>query len=200
MISKSDLKQGQKVIANLAFFQNLKKSFSPQFLHCFKHFDNPQKASFLDLSGGQKSMKKRTLKNALTKSRKNTTWNDIVSKSVPKWCQDEPQNRSKINEKSMLGGHGDPKAAQDHHRRSQDPPKTENRPHIDPKSAQNPPNIDPISTPNMMPSTSTPQPLPFSHELPPGLEVRGRRHGRSLKIITCPNRQGVLRGPTKHLK
>ena len=55
--------------------------------------------------------------------------------------QDGPQNRPKIDEKSILGAHGDPKAAQD-------PPKTPPRPSQDRKSTPNRPQIHPKSTPN----------------------------------------------------
>ena len=64
--------------------------------------------------------------------------------------QDGPQNRPKIDEKSILGAHGDPKAAQDPPKTLPRPPKTENLPQIDPKSVQNPPNIDPTSTQHLL--------------------------------------------------
>ena len=102
----------------------------------------------------------------------NASWHRIYRY----WSVWGPKMDFKIESKSMKNRSWAPMATprppKTHQRPSQDPPKTENRPQIDPKSAQNPPNID-----------ATPQPLPFSHELPPGLEVRGRRHGRSLKII-----------------
>ena len=47
--------------------------------------------------------------------------------------QDGPQNRPQIDQKSILGAHGDPKAAQDPPKTPQDTPKTENPPQRDPK-------------------------------------------------------------------
>ena len=95
-----------------------------------------------NVSGGPKSEQK---------SNKNRCKNDVQIGTPSKphffsiWVglgpQDGPQNRPQIDQKSILGAHGDPKAAQD-------PPKTLPRPKIDPKSTPNPPQIDPKSTPN----------------------------------------------------
>ena len=84
---KSEAEWRPGAIKNLTFFQNVKNSFSHQFLQYFSHVDHPQKASSLKPWGDQKWMKKRSLKNASTKSIKNATWSDFLSKSDPKWFQ-----------------------------------------------------------------------------------------------------------------
>ena len=73
----------------------------------------------------------------------NVSWHRFLIDFGLFWAPRRASKSFKINEKSILGAHGDPKALKTHQIPSQDPPKIENRPQIDPKSAKNPINIDP---------------------------------------------------------
>ena len=69
----------------------------------------------------------------------NASWHRFLIDFGLFWTPRRASNRPKIDEKSILGAHGDPKAAQD-------PPKTLPRPKIDPKSTPSRPKIHPTST------------------------------------------------------